>query len=141
MRGLGCISMASAVVHGLPCTVQTCLPCWAVLSMVRSGLAHRSRQQCGRASRNPDSPYIAPTLGDGQLVRFASHATEAGGPDGWGRMRIACLQYSNDPIIFYESASLLRSPAWMNEAPGPDVSPDMQFMRVATRCRLAVDLP
>ncbi len=92
------------------------------------------------ASRNPDSPYIAPTLGDGQLVRFASHTQNAGGPDGWGRMRIAYLQYSSDPIVFYEPASLFRAPAWMNEAPGPDVSPDLQFMPVVTQFQLAVDL-
>ncbi len=92
------------------------------------------------ASRQPDSPYIAPTLGDGQLVRFASHTKDAGGPEGWGGMRIAYLQYSSDPIVFYEPASLFRAPAWMNEAPGPDVSPDMQFMPVVTQFQLAVDL-
>lgn len=92
------------------------------------------------ASRDAGSPYVAPDLGDGQLVRFASHTKDAGGPDGWGAMRIVYLQYSSDPIVFYEPASLFRAPAWMNEAPGPDVSPDLQFMPVVTQFQLAVDL-
>ena len=89
------------------------------------------------ASRQHGSPAIAPILGDGQLVRFASHTKDAGGPDGWGGMRIAYLQYS---IVLYEPASLFRAPAWMNEAPGPDVSPDMRFVPIVTQFQLAVDL-
>lgn len=93
------------------------------------------------ASRNKDSPYIAPVLGDGRLIRFASHTDrDAGGPDGWGDMRIVYLQYSSDPIVFYEPTSLFRKPAWMNEPPGPDVSPDMQFMPVVTQFQLAIDM-
>jgi uncharacterized membrane protein len=92
------------------------------------------------ASRNEGSPAIAPVLGDGQLVRFASHTKDAGGPDGWGDMRIVYLQYSSDPIVFYEPTSLFRAPDWMNEPVGPDVSPDIRFMPVVTQFQLAVDL-
>ena len=92
------------------------------------------------ASRTEGSPYSAPVLGDGQLVRFASHTQDAGGPDGWGTMRIAFLQYSSDPIVFYEPASFFRAPAWMNEEPGADVSPDMRFVPVVTQFQLAVDM-
>lgn len=92
------------------------------------------------ASRDGGSAYVAPTLGEGRLVRFASNTEGAGGPDGWGEMRIAYLQYSSDPIVFYEPASLFRAPAWMNEPPGPDVSPDMRFMPVVTQFQLAVDM-
>lgn len=81
------------------------------------------------ASRNADSPYITPELGNGQLVRFANHYKDAGGPEGWGDMRIVYLQYSSDPIVFFESSSLFRKPEWMTEDPGPDVSPHMRFMR------------
>ncbi|WP_108482026.1 alpha/beta hydrolase [Oceaniglobus ichthyenteri] len=99
-----------------------------------------ARWQSIVASRNPDSPYIAPTLGEGRLVRFASHTQGAGGPDGWGNMRIAYLQYSSDPIVFYEPSSLYREPIWMKEPPGPDVSPDMKFMPIVTQFQLAVDM-
>lgn len=92
------------------------------------------------ASRDPGSAYVAPDLGAGRLVRFASHTKDAGGPDGWGDMRIAFLQYSSDPIVLYEPASVFRAPAWMNEAPGADVSPNMRFMPVVTQFQLAVDL-
>ncbi len=91
-------------------------------------------------SRNADSAYVAPTLGNGALVRFASHTRDAGGPDGWGDMRIAYLQYASDPIVFYEPASVFRAPEWMNEEAGPDVSPDMRFMPVVTQFQLAVDM-
>lgn len=92
------------------------------------------------AARNEDSPYAAPELGDGALVRFASHYKEAGGAEGWGDMRIVYLQYSSDPIVFFENASLWRAPAWMREPPAPDVSPDMRFMPVVTQFQLAVDM-
>lgn len=93
------------------------------------------------ASRNADSPYVAPVLGDGRLIRFASRTdNDAGGPDGWGSMRIVYLQYSSDPIVFYEPTSLYRKPAWMSEPPGPDVSPEMLFMPVVTQFQLVVDM-
>nr|WP_306263999.1 alpha/beta-hydrolase family protein [Pararhizobium sp. IMCC3301] len=92
------------------------------------------------AERDPDSPYVRPTIGDGRLVRFASHTDDAGGPDGWGEMRLVYLQYSSDPIVFYEPASLFRAPAWMLEAAASDVSPDLRFMPVVTQFQLAVDM-
>ncbi len=90
--------------------------------------------------RNPDSPYVRPTIGDGRIVRFASHTTDAGGPDGWGAIRIVYLQYSSDPIVFYEPASFFRAPEWMREPPAEDVSPNMTFMPVVTQFQLAVDM-
>ncbi|HEY9038961.1 MAG TPA: alpha/beta-hydrolase family protein [Roseovarius sp.] len=92
------------------------------------------------ASRNKGSPFIAPVLGDGQFVRFASHFKNAGGPTGWGNMRIVYLQYSSDPIVFFTSSSFFRAPAWMKEPPGPDVSPAMRFIPVVTQLQLAVDM-
>ncbi len=90
--------------------------------------------------RNPDSPYVRPTIGDGRVVRFASHTTDAGGPDGWGAIRIVYLQYSSDPIVFYEPASFFRAPEWMREPPADDVSPNMKFVPVVTQFQLAVDM-
>ncbi|MEJ6404062.1 alpha/beta hydrolase [Yoonia sp. 2307UL14-13] len=92
------------------------------------------------ASRDEGSPAIAPVLGDGRLVRFASHTEDAGGPEGWGNMRLVYLQYSSDPIVFFTSSSLFRAPEWMREPPGPDVSPQMRFMPVVTQFQLAVDM-
>lgn len=92
------------------------------------------------ASRNAGSPYVAPVLGDGRLVRFASNYQNALGPDGWGAMRIVYLQYASDPIVFYEPASVFRPPVWMTEPPAADVSPEMRFMPIVTQFQLAVDM-
>ncbi|WP_417603250.1 alpha/beta hydrolase [Primorskyibacter flagellatus] len=92
------------------------------------------------ADRDPDSPYVRPTIGDGRIVRFASHTEDAGGPDGWGTIRIVYLQYSSDPIVFYEPASLFRRPEWMREPAAEDVSSHMTFMPVVTQFQLAVDM-
>lgn len=92
------------------------------------------------AKRNSDSLYVAPTIGEGRLARFASNTQDAGGPGGWGGMRLVYLQYSSDPIVFYEPASLFRAPAWMNESPAADVSPDLRFMPIVTQFQLAVDM-
>ena len=79
-------------------------------------------------------------MGDGRLIRFASHFRDAGGPGGWGDMRLVFLQYSSDPIVFYEPASLWRAPAWMREPPAPDVSPDLRFTPLVTQFQLVVDM-
>ena len=92
------------------------------------------------SQRSDDSAYVAPKIGDGRLVRFASHKDDAGGPEGWGGMRLVYLQYSSDPIVFYEPESLFRAPEWMKEPAAADVSPAMRFMPVVTQFQLAVDL-
>ncbi len=92
------------------------------------------------AERNLDSPYVAPELGKGQLVRFASHVNDAGGSEGWGNMRLIYLQYPSDPIVFFEQTSFFRAPQWMMEPPGHGVSPDMKFMPVVTAFQLAIDM-
>ncbi|MFS4438148.1 alpha/beta hydrolase [Paracoccaceae bacterium GXU_MW_L88] len=91
-------------------------------------------------NRNPGSDYVAPEVDDGRVVRFASHFQEAGGPDGWSDIRMVFLQYSSDPIVFYEPASLWRAPTWMREERAPDVSPYLTFMPVVTQFQLAVDM-
>ncbi|WP_323005326.1 alpha/beta hydrolase [Pseudorhodobacter sp.] len=92
------------------------------------------------AEREPGSPYVRPTIGDGRLVRFAAHNQDAGGPEGWGNMRLVYLQYPSDPIVFYEPTSVFRAPVWMTEPAAMDVSPEMQFIPVVTQFQLAVDM-
>lgn len=96
--------------------------------------------QDATAARGRDSPYVAPVVGNGRLIRFATHRKPAGGPQGWGSMRLVFLQYPSDPIVFYEPASLWRRPRWMTEPPAADVSPALQFMPVVTQFQLAVDM-
>lgn len=92
------------------------------------------------AERNPGTPYVAPDVGEGRLFRFTSHTKPAGGPDGWGNMRLMFLQYSSDPIVFYQPSSLWRAPLWMKEPPAADVSPELSFMPLVTQFQLALDM-
>ena len=91
--------------------------------------------------RNPGSPWVLPTIGDGSLVRYASHVADAAdAPGEWGRMRIVFLQYSSDPIVFYDPASLWRAPPWMLDPPAADMSEKFIFMPIVTQFQLALDM-
>jgi len=91
--------------------------------------------------REPGSPWVRPTIGDGSLVRYASHTASAADAEAdWGRMRIVFLQYSSDPVVFYDPASLWRAPPWMRDPPADDMSEHLFFMPVVTQFQLAVDL-
>ena len=91
--------------------------------------------------RNPGSPAWLPTFKDGSVVRFAN---QNGGLENtesdWGHFRIAYLQYASDPIVFFDSRSYFREPAWMREPRGPDVSKDLRWYPVVTMVQLAVDM-
>jgi uncharacterized membrane protein len=91
--------------------------------------------------RNPGTPWVLPEVGDGSLIRYASHTTDGSeAPADWGEMRIMFLQYSSDPIVFYEPASLWRAPQWMRDPPAPDMSEHFVFMPVVTQFQLALDM-
>ena len=91
--------------------------------------------------RNPGSPWVLPTIGDGSLIRYASHISDASqARRDWGNMRIVFLQYSSDPVVFYDPASLWRAPPWMHEPPAEDMSDYLVFMPIVTQFQLALDL-
>lgn len=94
-----------------------------------------------RNQRNPGSPWVLPTVGDGSLVRYASRLSDASqAPADWGRMRIVFLQYSSDPVVFYDPASLWRAPPWMRDPPAADMSSHFIFVPVVTQFQLALDM-
>ena len=91
--------------------------------------------------RNPDSPWVAPTIGNGSLVRYATHFVDPSAATAdWGAMRIVFLQYSSDPIVFYDPLSLFRPPVWMTEPPAPDASEHLRFIPVVTQFQLVLDM-
>ena len=90
--------------------------------------------------RNPGSPFVLPTIGDGSLVRYASHTSDASQGAPWGDMRIVFLQYSSDPIVFYDPASLWRAPKWMLDPPAEDMSDNFIFMPIVTQFQLLLDM-
>jgi uncharacterized membrane protein len=91
--------------------------------------------------RNPGSPWVLPTIGGGSLIRYASHFADAShAPAEWGKMRIVFLQYSSDPVVFYDPASLWRPPLWMRDPPAADMSDHFIFMPIVTQFQLALDM-
>ena len=92
-------------------------------------------------ARNPGSPWKLPQIEDGSLVRYASHYEDASTAHApWGPMRIVFLQYSSDPVVFYDPWSLFRPPPWMRDPPAPDASGKMRFIPIVTQFQLALDL-
>ena len=92
-------------------------------------------------ARRPGSPWVLPQIDDGSLVRYASHfADPSEAPAPWGQMRIVFLQYSSDPVVFYDPWSLFRAPPWMRDPPAPDASEYMRFIPVVTQFQLALDM-
>lgn len=91
--------------------------------------------------RNEGTPWVLPTIGDGSLIRYASHTADGSEEaSDWGQMRIMFLQYSSDPVVFYDPYSLWRAPPWMNDPPAADVSDNLIFMPIVTQFQLALDL-
>lgn len=91
--------------------------------------------------RNPGTPWVLPDVGNGSLVRYASHTADASQAEAaWGRMRIVFLQYSSDPVVFYDPRSLWRAPPWVRDPPAEDMSEHFMFMPVVTQFQLALDL-
>ena len=91
-------------------------------------------------AREPGSPWVLPRIGDGSFIRYANHFQDAASGAPWGDMRIVFLQYSSDPIVFYDPFSLWRAPPWMNDPPAPDASRHMRFIPVVTQFQLALDI-
>ncbi|MDG4649461.1 alpha/beta-hydrolase family protein [Roseibacterium sp. SDUM158017] len=91
-------------------------------------------------ARNEGSPWVLPEVGDGSLVRYASHVADGSQGAPWGDMRLMFLQYPSDPIVFYEPFSVWRPPVWMTEPPGHGVSPNLRFLPIVTQFQLAIDM-
>lgn len=91
------------------------------------------------AERDPSSPVWSPVYRDGQLVRFAEH-TPTLRTLGGERPKVLYLQNASDPIVWWSPQLLFRSPEWLQEPRGPDVSPDMRWYPGITFWQTAIDL-
>ena len=87
------------------------------------------------------TPSWLPEFGNGSVVRFGSQNgfAPSSGP-GWGPMRLVYLQYASDPIVFFETDSLVGPPSWMAKPRGPDVSPEFQWYPGVTFLQLILDI-
>jgi uncharacterized membrane protein len=54
-------------------------------------------------------------------------------------MRFTYLQYGSDPIVFLDTKSAWRSPAWLNEPHAPDVAPELRWIPLITFLQTAYD--
>ena len=92
--------------------------------------------------REPDSPMWLPKYRDGSMIRFTGQRNtldEAG--TRWGPMRFVYIQYASDPMTFFSTDLLYRSPAWLNGERGPDVSPYLRWYPIVTFLQTGFDLP
>jgi uncharacterized membrane protein len=86
------------------------------------------------AMRAAGSPVWLPRFRDESLLfHFTTQHNELNDANTrWGPIRIVFLQYPSDPIVFFETASLWRPPAWMKPPRGPDVAPEIRWIPVVT---------
>ncbi len=91
--------------------------------------------------REPGSPVWRPVYGGGQHVRFAVMPADLQEPPGpWTPSRIVYLQNSSDPITYWKPSLLWRSPEWLDDPRGPDVSREMFWVPIITFWQTAADL-
>ena len=93
-------------------------------------------------NRNAGSTAWLPEFRDGSIVRFMN---QNGYPQGaqyapWGAMRILYLQYASDSVTFFSPLGFYRTPDWMKEPRGPDISPELRWYPVVTMLQLLVDM-
>jgi uncharacterized membrane protein len=97
------------------------------------------------AERQGGSPEIAPVVGDGTHIRFATRPAELtrdvyGRAYGsWIRPRVAYVQHASDPIPWWSPNLLTDEPDWIGEAVGADVT-ELRWTSFATFWQLTTDL-
>ena len=93
-------------------------------------------------AREEGTPVWRPIYERGETVRFSVIPSEDLGdpPSPWREPRLLYLQNSSDPIVWFSFASLWRSPEWLDDPRGPDVTPDMNWYPFVTFFQLAADL-
>ncbi len=90
--------------------------------------------------REPASPQWRPVCQHGQVVRFAGIPDDYALPAGqWGPPRVAYLQHSNDPVVWWSPGLLVHEPDWLREPPGPGRTPTMRWYPVLTFLQVTVD--
>ncbi len=93
------------------------------------------------SSREQDSPFWLPVYEAGHNLRFAVSPADLSQPDTeWSPSRIVYLQNASDPITYWTTDLVWRSPEWLDEPRGPDVSEDMFWVPVITFWQTAADM-
>ncbi|MEP6629072.1 MAG: alpha/beta-hydrolase family protein [Lapillicoccus sp.] len=97
--------------------------------------------------RTYGSTVANPVIADGRHIRFAGDATQLTkdqfghvlGP--WDAPRVVYLQHDTDPVVWWSTDLLFRTPAWLDE-PGPPGTPMslMSWTPVVTFWQLTADM-
>jgi len=91
-------------------------------------------------SRDKSSPEWQPVYQDGKSVRFAADSGDfAKLPGNWAIPRVAYLQHASDPVVWWSPSLIWHKPAWLSEARGPDVTPNMKWYPFVTFAQVTVD--
>jgi uncharacterized membrane protein len=96
-------------------------------------------------ARQGGSPEIAPVIGDGTHIRFATQPAELtrdvyGRAYGaWEEPRVAYVQHASDPIPRWSPNLLVEEPDWMHERVPADVTA-MNWTSFATFWQLTTDM-
>jgi uncharacterized membrane protein len=92
-------------------------------------------------ARNEGTAVWQPRYSDGRMFRFMTQDSGTGAAYApWGPLRVVYLQYPSDPIVFFETGSLLRRPAIMSQPRPPDVSEGLVWVPVISFLQSVVDM-
>lgn len=91
-------------------------------------------------NRDPHSTQIEPVYRSGESVRFESNGKHLDATRSqWDGPRALYLQHASDPVVWFDFDLLLNEPDWLQEPPGRDVSPSMQWYPFITFTQVALD--
>jgi len=96
-------------------------------------------------ARRGGSPEVAPVVGDGTHIRYATRPAELthdlyGRAYGsWDAPRVLYVQHASDPIPWWSPTLLVEEPDWMHEGVGADVRP-MRWASFASFWQLTTDM-
>jgi uncharacterized membrane protein len=91
--------------------------------------------------RDSGSPYWRPVYKNGEHVRFAAQISDLKSRAAdWKAPHILYLQNATDPITYWNPDLLWKSPDWLDDPRGPDVSPSMFWMPVVTFWQTTADM-
>lgn len=98
-------------------------------------------------ARHRGSPEVAPVYDNARHVRFVNIpddlATDVYGRElgPWGTPRIVYTQHPSDPVVWWDTDMIWHRPDWLREKAGRDVSPRMEYTRIATFIQVLADMP
>jgi len=92
-------------------------------------------------AREEGTPVWRPVYDGGEMVSFVQDAPELRSLAGQREIpNVLYLQNSSDPVVWWDPELLYRSPEWLDDPRGPDISPDMRWYLGITFWQTVVDL-